>query len=393
MTAPLFADALSGALLARLPGPLTVERAEWFAYPSRNRNLQDQTRLALRLTDASGAVGGADFPLWKIPDREAAQDALTRRLLARDARDLVAIWDELYAAGTHLHLLALADIALWDLCGRVAGRPVHALLGTRRRRVPVYVHSPFNLPMDEYVRIARDSRHEGFHGFKVHPTVSWQEPRTGDPDRDIAICRAVREAVGPDFLLTLDPYNTYGYSDALRVGRVAEELGYGWYESPMPETDDWIDRYVRLRAELSIPLCAPECAPGSWDVRARWVERGATDIGRIDVYAGGFTPCLRLAAACDAAGLPLELHTFGEFYHLQLLGAATDRQCRHLESGTTRRNGVLVAESSPRLGRISKPGHLTDEPLADADGTVAVPDTPGMGIDLDWPWITSHRTG
>ena len=63
----------------------------------------------------------------------------------------------------------------------------------------------------------------------------------------------------------------------------------------MPENDDWIDRYVRLRKVIKTPLCAPETAEGAHEVRIRWIEAGATDMGRLDVFYGGFTSCWKVA--------------------------------------------------------------------------------------------------
>lgn len=373
---------------------MNIQRTEWFAYRGTDRHLKASDRLALRLTAADDAQGWSDFSY-----RSDMRDWLPRlQLTGRDATQIDLLWDELYAAGTPLDLLASVDVALWDLRGRQQGKPVHSILGSQRDRVKVYVHTPFNLGgPDVYAGYAADWKREGFHGFKVHPTITWgatwNDPRFGKPDEDLAIYRAVREAVGPgtEYALTTDNYNTYDYDTALRVGRVVEELGYKWYESPMPETDEWIDRYVALRRALNVPVCAPECAPGSWEVRARWIDRGACDISRIDIYMGGFTPCVRLAEKCRQAGIPLELHTFGEFYHLQLLGATPESLVEYMESGTTWRDGVLMPESSRRVGEILKRGWLTPEPLADAQGYMAIPQTPGMGVELDWEWI-EHNT-
>ncbi len=289
-------------------------------------------------------------------------------------------------------LLAAVDIAIWDLVGRAMEKPVHAMLGTQRDRIKVYVHSPFNMSIDEYCEAALRFRSEGFHAFKIHPTITWSEPPVGRPDEDIAIYKAVREELGDEFVLMPDNYNTYDYETAVRVGKVLEQLHYKWYESPMPETGDWIDHYLQLKQEVNLPICGPECAPGSYQERVKWIRAGACDITRIDIYMGGFTPCLRLAAESFKAGLPLELHTFGEFYHLQLQGAATDAEIEYMESGTTRRDELLHAESSSALEEFCAPGRLTPMPRADHEGFMAIPQTPGMGVEIDWTFIETHAS-
>src|SRR5439155_858692 len=122
--------------------------------------------------------------------------------------------------------------------------------------------------------------------------------RASHVDWDLRVCRAVRERVGEDMVLMYDPWGTYRtYEEAIKVGRVLEELGFYWYEHPMPEYRG--EAYVRLCRELSIPILGPEIAAGSIYTRADWIQRGASDMSRIDVLRGGITGCHKMAAICE----------------------------------------------------------------------------------------------
>jgi L-alanine-DL-glutamate epimerase-like enolase superfamily enzyme len=378
-------------------GELPIERAEWFAYPSRSRGGGRQERFAVRVTAAGGVSGWGDFPRWGLPDLPVDSARLDGMLIGRDALDVGGRWDEMEAAGIPYLTMAAVDVSLWDLAGRITGRPVSDLVGRVRDRARVYVHTPFNLAPEEYAAHAVAWRDEGFHGCKIHPTLKRKGPRRGDPEADLAIFRAVAEAVGgdPHYMLATDNFSTYDFPTALRVGRVVEDLGFAWFESPMPETEEWIEPHARLCRELRVPVCGPEHAPGGYRARIHWIEAGACDICRTESYHGGFTPMLRLAAACDDAGIPLELHTFGEFYHLPLLGCTSESLVCYLESGTLRRpaadgSAVLMPESSRRCGVICPPGRLTPEPATGADGCVAIPEVPGMGIEMDWEYVERY---
>ena len=101
------------------------------------------------------------------------------------------------------------------------------------------------------------------------------------------ICRAVREAVGDEMVLMLDPFGVYTLEESIWVGHELEKLGYYWLEHPMIETR--VEAYRRLCSELDIAICSPEHAPGGIFTRAEWVLQGASDMSRIDISYGGIT--------------------------------------------------------------------------------------------------------
>jgi L-alanine-DL-glutamate epimerase-like enolase superfamily enzyme len=349
---------------------MRIERVEWIEYDRR----QDKTRgkaqhtLVCRILTDDGTEGVCELPMWHR-DRSAApqRQEVTAALLGKDPLQREAIWGELYAAKLSLPLLSYADVALWDLAGRIEGKPVHALLGTTRDRIAVYKSSPFNVgPPEAYAEDAVASKEAGYRGYKIHPYRDWNG--RNDPENDIPVYRAVREAVGPDWPLMCDNYWSYeSYDEARRVGRVLEELNYTWYESPMPENDEWLERYVRLCEELDIPVCAPETAPGAHDVRIRWIEAGATDMGRLDVFYGGLTSCWIVAQECERRGIPMDLHC-ALWPHLQVFGATTEATVPYMEGY----------------------GGAMDYEL-DTEGCVAIPQDPGMGYELDWGFIHASR--
>ena len=148
--------------------------------------------------------------------------------------------------------IGAVDTALWDLAGKIAGLPVHALMGTYRKSILGYASSQVLPDIAAYVDQAQTFKANGWKAYKIHP------PR--DPDTDIKVCTAVRKAVGDDFRVMLDSTWSYTYTDALRVGRAIEEMGYYWYEDPLADED--IYNYVKLREKLDIPIMATEFPAG-----------------------------------------------------------------------------------------------------------------------------------
>jgi L-alanine-DL-glutamate epimerase-like enolase superfamily enzyme len=98
---------------------------------------------------------------------------------------------------------------------------------------------------EDYAAEAVHWRDQGWKGYKVHPARAWREGPALPVDADIEICRAVREAVGDDMDLMLDSTWGYSYAEALRVGLAIQELGFLWYEDPLPPND--LHGYVRLK--------------------------------------------------------------------------------------------------------------------------------------------------
>ena len=142
----------------------------------------------------------------------------------------------------------------------------------------------------------------GYPAFKLH---TWQPPMAGAPDprRDVAACAAVREAVGPDVPLMLDPYHYYNREQALYLGRELEKLGFYWMEEPMDEHS--ISSYVWLTNQLDLPIVGPETAEGKMYTRAEWIVRGASDISRAGVSdLGGITPLIKTVHLCESSWRP-----------------------------------------------------------------------------------------
>ena len=159
-------------------------------------------------------------------------------VMGRNPQDIGAIWWEMWKMNRSVstYIIGAIDICLWDINGKIAGQPIHRLLGTCKESVPVYGSTAYHETTEEYAEEAIRFKEMGWQAHKIHPH--------GDPQMDIKISQAVREAVGPDMKLMLDSMWAYKYADALRVGRAIEELDFYWYEDPLVEED--IYNYVCL---------------------------------------------------------------------------------------------------------------------------------------------------
>ena len=283
-------------------------------------------------------------------------------------------------------LVGNIDGALWDLLGRMAGVPVAKLLGGAREKVKAYASTAPNLGSPEvYADHALECKRRGYKAYKIHPYIYWnphsREPAPAMPafpKEDVAVCKAVREAVGNDMVLMLDPWGIYTFEESLYVGHEIEKLDFYFFEHPMDERR--LEPYRKLCRELDIPICGPELATGSYYSRAEWALQEASDIGRIDTNFGGITGCKKAVAMYEGFGIPCEIHV-GGFSNAQILGTTTDELCEFFERGLL----------TPGVDYDGTPPYLLHpcDPMDD-QGYVHLPQGLGLGMEFNWDYINEN---
>jgi L-alanine-DL-glutamate epimerase-like enolase superfamily enzyme len=291
-------------------------------------------------------------------------------LLGRNPLDIGAIWKDVWSRNRVADVRAICaiDVALWDIAGKVANLPIHRLLGTCRERVPAYASSASMDDPRQYVEEAIAFRERGWTAYKIHPKR--------DPKQDVAICAAVKNAVGDSMVLMLDSMWAYGYEDALRVGLAVQDMGFYWYEDPLAEDD--IYAYVKLKQKLTIPILATEYAPGGLYGFAPWITAQATDMLRGDVaLKGGITAMVRIAHLAEGFRMACEIHHGGNSLNnvVNLHVTMAVGNCEYFE--------VLLPDSAQKHG-------LVHDIEVDAEGYVHAPTGPGLGYDIDWDLIRAN---
>ena len=339
-------------------------------------------------------IDGHNFLSFPGPGPEAVARQITTylkpMLIGQDPLDIGVLNERMARRERFVDPSAIGtvDVALWDIAGKVAGLPVHRLLGTHRHKVRVYFSSAIHATPEAYAEEALYWREQGWRGYKLHPpTAPWSLSRdTASISSDIAACRAVRDVVGDAMALMLDSSWAYRYADALVVGRAIEELQYIWYEDPLPAHD--IYGYTRLARHLSIPLLATETTPGGLSALPQWIMQQATDGLRGDVVIkGGISGMIKIAHLAEAFNLPCEVH--------DAYNALNNVASLHVIMASSNCDWFEVLAFN-RAGDHSLEHHhygLIDPPRIDGDGYVHAPAGPGLGVEIDWELIDSARIG
>ena len=347
----------------------------------------------LRIMTDEG-IEGNNFLSYPGPGPAAIADQIVTfikpLLMGSDPLDIGAHWRRMAGLSHFISPIAMGivDVALWDIAGKAAGMPVHRMLGTYRDRIPVYLSSGHHTAPERYADEAVYWQEQGWQGYKLHPPrAPWLESRTAPPvGFDIDACAAVRAATGDDMALMLDPSWSYNYPEALRVGKAIQDLGYLWYEDPLPAHD--IHGYERLGRHLSIPLLATEVTPGGLEALPPWITSGATDFLRGDVVLkGGITGLMKIAHLAEAFGMNCEVHdaynAFSNVASLHVIMATSN--CDWFE--------VLPFNKSGDHSLEHLSYGLTEPFVVDPQGCVHAPEVPGIGATIDWDLIKSAVSG
>ena len=359
-----------------------VRDTEGHAHPGPEH---DATQTLLRIITDEGFEG---YAFGARP--EVIEQIVKPMLIGEDPFYRERIWQKLkerqrlYLGTLYDRMLSVVDLALWDLAGRALNQPVYRLIGGYRDKVPAYASTMCGDDLaggldtpKAYAEFALKCKARGYTAFKLH---TWQPPVPGAPDvkRDVAACAAVREAVGDDMVLMLDPFHYYSREEALYLGRELEGLDYYWLEEPMDEHST--SSYVWLTDQLSIPVVGPETAEGKMHTRAEWIVRGASDISRGGVGdVGGITPLVKVAHLCESFGVRMEVHGGGAA-NLHVL-------CAMGIPGEYYERGLLhpfldYDQPKPWLNALEDP--------MDDQGYAHVSQKPGLGQDINFDYIQAN---
>ena len=266
---------------------------------------------------------------------------------------------------------AAIDICLWDLLGKAMGQPVYRMLGSYKDRVLAYASSQHlqAKTADPYVEAARKAKAEGFRAFKINPP-----PVASDGEShyrlDMEICKAVRSAVGEDFMLMHHAVGNYTRNEAMEVGRLLDDLHFRGYEDPLPSTD--VDGLAQLCQELRVPIVVGEFLFSLYDY-PEYIRRGAADTLRFVVdNVGGITPGVKIGILAECHGMECMPHGVGNVFH----------QAAHLHCELATPNSAFVEVPYPQGARDTQP-YMKDVIRIAPDGYVHAPSKPGLGYEID----------
>jgi L-alanine-DL-glutamate epimerase-like enolase superfamily enzyme len=271
--------------------------------------------------------------------------------------------------GTVEHVISGIDIALWDLFGKACGQSVSRLLGGRYRdRIKPYGSILFDEPQALRDTLAATVE-RGFRAIKL----GWRPFGRRSSQFDELLIRTARDTVGDQVDLLVDAGGSeqfwpHGYKWALRTAQMLAEYDIGWFEEPLPPDD--LDGYALLRREAPLPIAGGEVLTRR-QAFIPWIERGAVDIIQPDATkCGGLSEARRIAWMAYDHNILMVSHGWNT-----AVGVAADLQ---LAAAMPVAKYVEYLTPAPYIEKI-----ITQPFRLDAEGYLLIPDTPGLGIELD----------
>jgi L-alanine-DL-glutamate epimerase-like enolase superfamily enzyme len=313
-------------------------------------------------------------------------------LIGENPLDVERLWDKLYVGsayygrrGLAMQCISAIDNCLWSIRAQAAGVSLARLLGGRRRdSVLAYASTLFRETPEGMAEAARGYVEKGFRAVKFGWGVFGE-----DAGRDRELVAAAREALGFDRHLLVDPgWYPAGWKrpgpvpmrtrrEAIALCEWLAEYKVGWVEDFIhPEH---FDEYAAVRAASPVPIAAGEQVATIWEFE-RFIGQGCVDVIQPDLSrCGGVSVARRVAELATRCGIDLVPHSWLTHlltgYSLQLI--ATLPRARFVE--------LNVSRSALTRG-------ITRTTLAlGPDGTVAIPDTPGVGVEVDLDFVEAHR--
>ncbi len=266
------------------------------------------------------------------------------------------------------------DVALWDLLGKEAGLPVHALMGgAARTAIPLYwsTGSGWRMQPQEMLAAVRQGWEMGFRAFKIR--MDWKGWRQdADPEKDYQTFKLVREFLSDGHYLGFDANNGYSVSTAIQQGRRFEALGIDHFEEPIPHYD--LPGLKQVANALDVAVSAGEQDAFRWWFH-HLVLLGNPDILQPDILsAGGPSEVKRIYEMAVTLNKPVMPHS----------PQAGINSMASLHAYATVQNGVRPHEFSTEFsGPLDELAELYGEGVIPKEGTMHLSDRPGLGIELN----------
>ncbi len=252
-------------------------------------------------------------------------------------------------------MLAAIDTALWDIKGKVLDVPVYELLGGKVwDQIKVYGHA--NTPSQAKMLTDR-----GFTAFKCAPRVE--------------VVRALRETVGPHVEIGVHGHGELSPGAAVELGRACEPYAPAFYEEPTSPDD--MEALAKVAAKVNIPIAMGERLFSKWSFRDV-LDRNIVDLIQPEITRLGILEQKKVAAMAEARSVKVAPHDgsagpIAEMANLHLCASIPNlRFLEHRAEDVPWRSTVAVGV------------------IPDRDGYIAVPDQPGLGIDIDEAECAKH---
>lgn len=337
-----------------------------------------------RFYTGDGLVGETGGPAFTT-ERRGLGELLGGFLLGMRAEDMEGLRKRLREASYLGWRNWWLEAAWWDMAGKLAGKPVYKLLQDGEEtvdRARVYASTGSLRPLGERRPYLDEIRRMGIGAVKIrvkYPTL----------EEDLALVRGVREHLGDDFVIGVDanqgwpvslfePNPDWDLARATAFARGCDELGIAWLEEPL-DMHDW-HGMAELRRRVKVQLAGGELH-GAWHELLPLFEHDSLGKYQPDAMFSGLTVVRQVMAECRKRGLDFTPHTWSNGFNMVVN--------LHAFAAWERRKLIEFPYEPPGFVPAAREGIMPPIEVR-ADGTIEVPQSPGLGLQIDERLLRRH---
>jgi L-alanine-DL-glutamate epimerase-like enolase superfamily enzyme len=269
-------------------------------------------------------------------------------------------------SGMFMMGVSVVDCALWDLKGKAWGQPIYRLLGgPTRAGVPAYASMlGYSVEPEKAAAVAEQFKGKGYSAQKWFFRYG---PGDGDAGkaRNLAMARAVREAIGPDYSLMFDAFMGWSLAYAMEMVKALAPLHPFWMEEPVPP--ERVGALRRLRRASSVPIATGEHVYTRWQTKELLVHEAADFLQNDPDWTGGISELTRICGLASAFDTPVIAHGHSLLAALHVAGAQSPTTVPFVE--------FLIRHQDSKQW-FQKTIYRPEQ------GMVKLPDLPGLGLEL-----------
>lgn len=350
-----------------------------------NAGLRNYLFIRLRTDTGLHGWGEASLEWQELTVQTLIHEWVEERVLGCDPFDIEAvigglIRDQYQGGATVLTAISGVELALWDLVGKACGQPVYKLMGGQcRERLPAYANGWYGgaRTPEEYAARAREAVERGYRALKFDPFgTAWKHLSRAQLAEAEALVAAVRRAVGEEVELMIEVHGRLAVEDAVEMGRRLEKYRPCWYEEPV--TPSSVELLRQVSAALPFPVAAGERLYTLEEFHQLTATRAAHIVQMDPAHCGGLLVSKKIAAMAQAQDLRIAPHCS--------VGPVALAAALHLDFSTP---NAFIQENFADYD-VPWRGALAYGWNPCARGIFALPEKPGLGLEIDTTVCLAH---
>ena len=347
--------------------------------------------------EATSSGGGGSIIVGNILNflkNSTVKEDFRETLIGENPEHVDLIWHKLFRrftggggfGGFVTTVMSGIDIALWDIKGKIANKPIYEILGGGpvRDQIEMYTHVQPGDP-SYAANQARELVSKGFKTIKLDPFQPEMKqhhrryiqgmisPKAATLGQDTVA--AIRESVGPEIEILIDCHGNFNVPTAIKIAKMLEPYNIGWFEEPVQPNSN--EALKQVKESVNVPICVGERLYTRWDFLPILKENLAEYLMPDILWTGGISELYKISTLAETFYVPVSPHDASGPINI-LAGAHTMM---------TVPNFFKLEMNHSSLPTLNM---MISEPININQGYLELPSRPGLGVELNEDYLESH---